>query len=63
MQQFEFVCNFLKRLHEAGIHTCMETCGQAPTERYMEIAPYVDLFLFDARRQTRKAQAVYRRRQ
>ena len=47
MQQFEFVCNFLKRLHEAGIHTCMETCGQAPTERYMEIAPNVDLFLLD----------------
>ena len=49
MQQFEFVCSFLKRLHEAGIHTCMETCGQAPTERYMEIAPYVDLFLFDCK--------------
>lgn len=47
MAQFAFLKLLLQRLHEMGIHVSMETCGFAETERYLEILPYVDLFLYD----------------
>lgn len=47
MLQFEFSRDLLRSSHSAGIHTCMETCGLAPSEHYIEILPYVDLFLWD----------------
>ncbi len=47
MLQFDFTLSLMKAAKEAGLHTCMETCGYAPEERYREIAPYVDIFLFD----------------
>lgn len=47
MLQFDFTLSLMKSAKEAGLHTCMETCGYAPEERYREIAPYVDIFLFD----------------
>lgn len=45
MQQADFLVSFLERLH--GIHVCVETCGHAPRERFLALAPRVDLFLFD----------------
>lgn len=47
MFQFEFTLELLKLAKAAGLHTAMETCGFATMERYLEVAPYVDLFLFD----------------
>lgn len=47
MAQFDFTYALLKAAKEKGLHTCMETCGFAPTERYEKIAPLVDIFLFD----------------
>ena len=47
MFQFEFTLELLKQAKAAGLHTAMETCGFAPIERYLAVAPYVDLFLFD----------------
>lgn len=47
MFQFEFTEALLKEAKKHGIHTCIETCGYAPKEHYKEIAPLVDLFLFD----------------
>ena len=47
MMQFEFALGLMKRAKEEGLHTCMETCGFADSEKYREIAPYVDIFLFD----------------
>ena len=47
MAQFAFSRAVLQRCREAGAHTCMETCGLAPAERYREVAPLVDLFLCD----------------
>ena len=45
--QFEFTLELLKQAKTAGLHTAMETCGFAPVERYLAVAPYVALFLFD----------------
>jgi pyruvate formate lyase activating enzyme len=47
MTQFEFTKEILKAARANSIHTCIETCGHAPTERYLEIGGLVDLFLFD----------------
>jgi pyruvate formate lyase activating enzyme len=45
MAQFDFVMAFLRR--KGGLHVCVETSGFAPTRHYLEMLPYVDLFLFD----------------
>ena len=47
MAQFEFTLDLLKKAKENNLHVCMETCGYAPLERYLEAAQYVDIFLFD----------------
>lgn len=47
MTQFEFTKSILEFAKENSIHTCIETCGQAPSKRYLEIRHLVDLFLFD----------------
>ena len=47
MAQFSFARELLRGGRGTGIGTCLETSGQASTGRYLEIAPLVDLFLFD----------------
>ena len=47
MFQFAFTRSLLQGARQRGIHTCLETCGQASRERYAEFMPLVDLFLFD----------------
>jgi pyruvate formate lyase activating enzyme len=47
MAQFEFTRSFLQAAHAAGLHTCLETCGAVNFDRYAEILPLVDLFLYD----------------
>ncbi len=47
LSQADFALEILKRLHEAGIHTCVDTSGQGDTEKLKRLFPYVDLFYFD----------------
>jgi len=47
MFQFDFALALAKRFREGGITVCLDTTGFAPGERYLEILPYVDLFLYD----------------
>lgn len=47
MLQFDFTYDLLRLAKEQGLHTCIETCGFAPTENYRRIADLVDIFLFD----------------
>lgn len=47
MYQFEFACEILRLCRERGLHTCMETCGAVPRERYARAAALTDVFLFD----------------
>ena len=47
MMQFEFALELMQKAKENGLHTCMETCGFADSEKYREIAQYTDIFLFD----------------
>ncbi len=47
MSQFPFTLALAKACHEEGITVALDTTGFAPTERFLEILPYVDLFLYD----------------
>ncbi len=47
MSQFNFTYNLAKRLKGEGLHICLDTTGFAPPERFVDILPYIDLFLYD----------------
>ena len=47
LAQFAFTKALLQAAKDAGLHTAIETCGFTSEERIREIAPLVDLFLFD----------------
>ena len=47
LYQPEFVATLLKQCRDAGIHTCVETCGYSDGSALEKILPYVDLILFD----------------
>lgn len=47
MNQRIFTKALLQAARNEGIHTCVETCGFAAQEMYMEIIPLVDHWLFD----------------
>lgn len=45
--QTRFTQALLRSAKESGIHTCVETCGEAPQTAFERILSLVDLFLFD----------------
>ena len=45
--QFEFALDILKKAKENDLHTAIETCGFADSDKIKQIAEYTDLFLFD----------------
>ncbi len=47
MSQFEFTLALAKQCRAEGFHVALDTTGFAPTAHYMEILPYVNLFLYD----------------
>lgn len=47
LKQFDFTLALAKKCKDKGIHVCVETNGVSKPEHYRQIAPYVDLFLFD----------------
>ena len=49
LAQYDFSLKLLKKAKENGIHTAVETCGYAEKSKILEIAKYVDLFLFDCK--------------
>ena len=47
MLQVDFLTEILKACKENGIHTAVDTAGHVPYERFGQILPYTDLFLYD----------------
>ncbi|MBN2157353.1 MAG: glycyl-radical enzyme activating protein [Candidatus Lokiarchaeota archaeon] len=45
--QSDFVTEFFKRCKEDGFHTALDLSGYLPKEKYAQIFPYVDLWLYD----------------
>ena len=48
-QQYAFTLALLREAKARGLHTALDTCGMAATERYEALLPYVDQFLFDVK--------------
>ncbi len=47
MLRIDFLTEILKKCKENGIHTAVDTAGHVPYERFEQILPYTDLFLYD----------------
>jgi len=47
MLQIDFLTEILRLCKENGIHTAVDTAGHVPYERFEQILPYTDLFLYD----------------
>jgi len=47
LSQYEFTGELFKRCREAGIHTCIDTCGYAEAEPLQKVMPCTSLVLFD----------------
>ncbi len=47
MAQFQFTNALLEEAKKHKLHTCLETSGFAPMEKYRKIAGLVDIFLYD----------------
>ncbi len=47
LMQWQAACALLQACRREGIHTAMETCGQAEAGVIEHVAPLVDLFLYD----------------
>lgn len=49
LYQADFATAFFKKCCDAGIHTCLDTCGYAETSDFEKILPYTRLVLFDVK--------------
>ncbi len=47
LMQFDFTLNLVKLLNKEGIHVTVDTSGYTEWDKLRELAPYVDLFLYD----------------
>lgn len=47
LAQHEFTAELLRKAKSAGLHTAVDTCGEAGEEALRAVIPYTDLFLFD----------------
>ena len=45
--QFDFACELFNAAKDNGINSCLETCGAVSRDRFAELVPLVDVFLFD----------------
>jgi len=49
MMQVDFLLELLKKCKENGIHTAVDTAGCVTWEKFENILPYADLFLYDVK--------------
>lgn len=49
MLQVDFLAETLMACKENGLHTAVDTAGHVPYERFEQVLPYTDLFLYDVK--------------
>ncbi len=59
LMQPDFTYHILSASKKAGLHTCLETSGYAPSNVISKIAPVVDLFLYDIKETDSKRHLEY----
>ncbi|HBC89033.1 MAG TPA: glycyl-radical enzyme activating protein [Lentisphaeria bacterium] len=47
--QPEFCAELFRKLHESGIHTALDTCGNVSWRNFERVLPWTDLVLFDVK--------------
>ena len=47
--QADAVAGFLREMRLRGVHTCVDTAGNVPWERFEQVLPVTDLFLYDVK--------------
>lgn len=47
LRQSQFLLHLLRDCRKEGVHTAVDTCGDAPDEILREVAGWTDLFLYD----------------
>lgn len=57
--QFDFALDILKKAKANNLHTAMETCGFADSDKIKQIAEFTDLFLFDFKESDPKLHKTY----
>jgi len=55
LQQADFVAELFKRCREAGIGTCLDTSGYAPTDKLEKVLVFTDYVLYDIKHMDAKA--------
>jgi len=46
-QDMNYLLQLLKQLKRRGLHVAIDTCGDVPFERFEQVMPYTDIFLYD----------------
>lgn len=46
-QPFAYVRELVQKLHARGVSVAVDTCGDAPYDRFQQLLPYVSCFLYD----------------
>jgi pyruvate formate lyase activating enzyme len=59
LRQTDFVVSFLKKCHEAYIHTAAETCGNIPWKSLESTMDYLDWIFFDLKHMDEEAHAEW----
>ena len=58
-QDMDYMENLLVRLQSEGIPVNMDTCGEAPFERFERVLPYIHTFLYDIKAVTPELHREY----
>jgi pyruvate formate lyase activating enzyme len=58
-QDADFLEELLKRCKKKGYHTAIDTCGFAPWQKFEQIIPYTDVFLYDIKHMDPEAHEKY----
>ena len=58
-QPMEYITALAKDLFESGISVFIDTCGDVPYERFKQILPYTDTFLYDLKTMSEKKHKMY----
>ena len=54
-QPFAYIESLVKKLHAHGVSVFIDTCGDAPYDRFSALLPYVDGFLYDIKHMDEQA--------
>jgi len=58
-QDMDYSTELARRLYEKGLSVDIDTCGHVPYERFQQVLPYTDTFLYDIKLMDPEAHKLY----